>query len=88
MSHKEYYTEDLEKLRNRVSKCSTQVLDSLEFFLEEANTYSAGISDDIVNKIKDDVKKFKKNCMCKSSLPKKLEEIETAEEFIMTGYKR
>ena len=44
MSQKEYYTEDLEKLRNRVSKCSTEVLDSLEFFLEEANTYSAGIS--------------------------------------------
>lgn len=61
---KEYYAEDLEKLKQRVNKCSFDVLDSLEFFLGEANAYGAGISDDIVKEINNEIKTFKKNCRC------------------------
>ena len=67
--HKEYYAEDLEKLRNRVNKCNSDTLDSLVYFLEEANAYTQGISDDIIKEIKDEVKKFKKDCRCERRFP-------------------
>ena len=62
--------------------------DSIEFFLREANAHMAGISEDVERKINSEINRFKKDCKCKRSSPKKLEEIETAEEFVMTGYKR
>ena len=68
-NHKEYYAEDLEKLKNRVNKCDTQTLDSLVFFMQEADAHMAGISSDIVEEIKDEVKRYKKDCFCKKRYP-------------------
>lgn len=68
-NHKEYYAEDLEKLRDRVDKCNSDTLDSLVYFLEEANAHMTGVSDDIIKEIKDEVKKFKKDCRCERRFP-------------------
>jgi hypothetical protein len=88
MQEMKYYKEDLDKLTKRVNDCSTDTLDSIEFFLLEADAHMQGISDNIKEKIRNEINRFKKDCKCKRSSIKKLEEIETAEEFIMTGYKR
>lgn len=68
-NQREYYAEDLEKLKNRVDKCNIEVLDSLEFFMEEANAYMQGISNDIIKEIKEEIKKFKKNCRSERRFP-------------------
>ena len=68
-NHKEYYAKDLEKLRNRVNKCDTQTLDSLIFFLQEADAHMAGISSDIVEDIKYEVSRYKTDCLCKRRYP-------------------
>lgn len=68
-NQKEFYIEDLQKLRNRIDKCSNETLDSLVFFMEEANAYVQGISEDIIKEIKDEVKKFKKDCRCERRFP-------------------
>lgn len=84
----EYYAEDIKKLVDRVNKCNVQILDSLVFFMQEADAHMTGLSDDVMTNIKYEVDRYKKDCRCKRSSPKKLEEIETAEEFIMRGYAR
>lgn len=66
---KEYYAEDLEKLRKRVDKCSLETLDSLEFFLKEADAHMAGISDDIMKEIHSEIDTFKKLCHCEKRYP-------------------
>lgn len=66
----EYYAEDLKKLKGDVDKCSIDILNSLEYFLEEANAYSTGIPIDIENEVKSQIRRFKKDCTCKSSSPK------------------
>lgn len=64
-NEKEYYAKDLNVLRERVRHCSRDVLNSLVFFMEEANKHATGISDDVVKEIKDEVAKFRKNdCDC------------------------
>ncbi len=63
-NEKEHYAKDLETLRYRVRHCDHALLGSLTFFMEEANTHMAGISDNIVKEIKDEVTKFRKNCTC------------------------
>jgi len=60
----EYYTDDLKKLKERVSKCDIDTLDSIEFFLGEANAYTAGITADIEKEVRDEIKIFKKYCSC------------------------
>ena len=68
-NEKEYYTEDISKLRQRVDNCNIDVLDSIEFFLGEANAYTTGISDDIVKQINEEVKRYKKYCRCEKKYP-------------------
>ena len=63
-NQQEYYTEDLEKLRKRVDKCSSETLDSLEFFLQETDAHMTGISNDIMKEIHKEIDTFKKNCRC------------------------
>ncbi len=63
-TEKEYYTEALKTFRQRVHQCSRDSLSSLVFFMEEANTHSTGISNDVIKEIKDEVVKFNKNCGC------------------------
>lgn len=61
----EYYKDELNQMANNVKKCDTQVLDGLVFFMQEADTHMAGISDDVMTNIKYEVGRYKKNCLCK-----------------------
>ena len=63
-NEKEHYVKELDTLRYRVRHCDNAALVSLTFFMEEANTHMAGISDDVVKDIKYEVTKFKENCSC------------------------
>lgn len=60
----EYYAEDIKKLIDRVNKCDVRTLDSLVFFMQEADTHMAGISDDVMTNIKYEVNRYKKDCRC------------------------
>ena len=42
-----YYSIELEKLKKNVDECNVNALDSIDFFLKEANTYDKGIPLDI-----------------------------------------
>lgn len=58
------YSTELEKLQTRVKKCSIEALDSIEFFLKEANAYTEGIPIDIEKEVRWEIDKFKRNCPC------------------------
>jgi hypothetical protein len=59
-----YYSEDLVQLKKRVQECNIDTLDSIEFFLKEANAYTSGIPIDIEKDVRWEINKFKRNCMC------------------------
>lgn len=59
-----YYSTDLVKLKKRVEECDINTLDSIEFFLKEANAYTSGIPIDIEKDVRWEIDKFKRNCMC------------------------
>lgn len=59
-----YYSTDLVKLKKRVEECDIDILDSIEFFLKEANAYTSGIPIDIEKEVRWEIDKFKRNCMC------------------------
>jgi hypothetical protein len=58
------YYSDLLKLRTRVEECDIQALDSIDFFLKEANAYTSGIPIDLEKEVRWEIDKFKRNCMC------------------------
>lgn len=58
----EYYKDDLERLRNRVNKCDIDILDSLYFFMNEADTYPSGLPEIVTTNIENEIKTFKKYC--------------------------
>lgn len=62
-----YYLIDLAKLKKRVEECNIDALDSLEFFLKEANAYTAGIPIDIEKEVRWEIDKFKRNCVVNKS---------------------
>ena len=64
MSEQEYYKKDLDLLKERSSKCNEELINSLLFFLGEANTHTTGISQDIEKEIRDISLEFKKKCSC------------------------
>jgi len=59
-----YYSTDLVKLQKRVEECDIEVLDSVEFFLKEANAYTSGIPIDIEKEVRWEIDKFKRKCTC------------------------
>lgn len=58
------YSRDLETLKKRVENCDIDVLDSIEFFLKEANVYTYGIPIDIEKDVRWEINTFKRNCIC------------------------
>ena len=59
-----YYSTDLAKLKERVEQCDIDTLDSIEFFLKEANAYTSGIPIDVEKEVRWKIDKFKRNCIC------------------------
>ncbi len=59
-----YYDDDMKKLKENVNNCDKDILNSLEYFLEEANSYTSGIPIEIENEIKTQIHKFRENCKC------------------------
>ena len=59
-----YYSTDLVKLREMVEKCDIDTIDSIEFFLKEANAYTSGIPLEIEKEVRWEINKFKRNCIC------------------------
>ncbi len=51
MSEQEYYAKDLKLLKERVIKCDEDIINSLLFFLTEANTRMSGINQDLEKEI-------------------------------------
>lgn len=58
-----YYLTELAKLQTRVKECNIEALDSVEFFLKEANAYTEGIPIDIEKEVRWEIDKFKRNCI-------------------------
>lgn len=58
-----YYSTDLVTLKKRVEECDIGALDSIEFFLKEANAYATGIPIDIEKEVRWEIYKFKRNCV-------------------------
>ena len=58
-----YYSTDLVELKKRVEECDINTVDSIEFFLKEANAYTAGIPVDIEKEVRWNIDKFKRNCV-------------------------
>lgn len=71
MSEHEYYTEDLKLLKERVAKCDESIINSLLFFLAEANTRMSGLNQDLEREIRDEALEFKKKCSCQPNPWKK-----------------
>lgn len=71
MTEQEYYTEDIKLLKRRVAKCDEGIINSLLFFLAEANTHMSGINQDIEKEIRDEALEFKKKCSCQPNTWKK-----------------
>lgn len=59
-----YYSTDLVKLKTMVEDCNADALDSIEFFLKEANAYTSGIPIDLEKEVRWEIDKFKRNCIC------------------------
>lgn len=60
----EYYKDELKKLNENIDKCNTDFLNSIEYFLEEANSHTTGIPTDIENIVKKQMRSFRYNCTC------------------------
>ncbi len=71
MSEQEYYAKDLKLLKERVTKCDEGIINSLLFFLTEANTRMSGINQDLEKEIRDEALEFKKKCSCQPNPWKK-----------------
>ncbi len=71
MSEQEYYAKDLKLLKERVAKCDEGIINSLLFFLTEANTRMSGINQDLEKEIRDEALEFKKKCSCQPNPWKK-----------------
>ena len=82
MSEQEYYAKDLKLLKERVAKCDEGIINSLLFFLAEANnpvytdksdkhTHMSGINQDLEKEIRDEALEFKKKCSCQPNPWKK-----------------
>jgi hypothetical protein len=70
-NHKEQaykYKKELYKLQNRVDKCSIDVIDSLLYFLKEADSNMAGLERELMNDINFMTNTFKTTCNC-SEMP-------------------
>lgn len=61
---REYYIRELEKLEKRVIKCDKSALDSMELFIRDARRNPANISDNMEKLIRNEIHKFKNNCVC------------------------
>ena len=61
-NNQNYYLTELAKLQTRVKDCNIEALDSIEFFLKEANTYTEGIPIYIEKEVCWEIDKFKRNC--------------------------
>jgi hemerythrin-like domain-containing protein len=61
----EYYSKELKELKKRVSNCDTRTLDSIEFFLTQANTRMAGISRDVEKEVQNEMHRFTNKCNCR-----------------------
>ena len=72
MTEKNYYAEDLKLLKERSHRCNEDIINSLLFFLGEANTHMTGISQDIEREIRDISLEFKKKCSCQPNPWKKI----------------
>lgn len=64
MSEMEYYKRELDDMDKWVKECNIAILDSAEYFMDEADARMTGISTDVANRVKDNIKKFKQNCNC------------------------
>lgn len=71
MSEQEYYAKDIKLLKERVAKCDENIMNSLLFFLTEANTHTSGINQDLEKEIRDQALEFKKKCSCQPNPWKK-----------------
>jgi hypothetical protein len=71
MSEQEYYAKDIKLLKERVAKCDENIINSLLFFLTEANTHMSGINQDLEKEIRDEALEFKKKCSCQPNPWKK-----------------
>lgn len=59
-----YYSTDIVKLKKRVEECDIEAIDSIEFFLKEANAYTSGVPMEIEKYVHFEIDKFKRNCIC------------------------
>ncbi len=64
MNELKYYGRELDVLKIRVNNCDINALDSIDFFLREANTHTTGISEDVEKQIRKEINRFKKDCIC------------------------
>jgi len=59
-----YYKKELDDMDKWVDECNITILDGVEYFMGETNAHMSGISTDVVNRVKDDIKRFKQKCNC------------------------
>jgi len=63
----EYYKDELNRMSNSIKKCDMiEMLDLTNFFMAESNAHMTGISEDVQDRIKYYIRKFKQDCQCKS----------------------
>lgn len=60
----EYYSKELKELKKRVSNCDIRTLDSVEFFLTQANMYTSGISVEVEKEVRNEMHRFANKCNC------------------------
>lgn len=51
-------------MEKKFIKCDKSTLDSIEFFMREARRNSTDISDSMEQLIRNEINKFKNNCVC------------------------
>lgn len=61
---KGYYNKVLIELKERVDKCDINIVNSLTFFMKEANAYTTGIPTDVEKQVIDEANRFKRDCKC------------------------
>lgn len=59
-----YYSKELKELKSRVSNCDIMALDSVEFFLTQANMYATGISAEVEKEVRNEMHRFIGSCKC------------------------
>jgi isochorismate hydrolase len=59
-----YYKKELDDMGKWAEECNIAILDSMQYFMNEADQNMSGIDRDIVDRITDNIRKFKQHCNC------------------------